>query len=285
MINWRSPFRDVPISVVERYWDRRPCNVRHSPISLDDHPLEYSRAVTRRKFKVEPHIREFAGYDHWAGGRVMDAGCGIGTDAIQFAKAGAHVTAVDLSAESLKIARKRAVAETCIMDVRFYQADLEHLSETVPVEPYDLIYSFGVLHHTPMPEKALQELLRYTKPGTIFKLMLYHRHSTRAWSILRQTRSQRRIWTPDERIARYSEAQTGSPVTWTFTKEQARALMALMDLEVLELQIAHIFPYKIPAYVEYRYEKAFPWNVIPPWLFRHLERLWGWHMLITAQYH
>jgi SAM-dependent methyltransferase len=284
MLNWRSPFRDVPITTVERFWDRRPCNVRHSQIAIDDRPLEYSRAVTRRKYKVEPHIPGFASYESWAGGRVLDAGCGIGTDTIRFAKAGAQVTAVDLSGESLKIARKRCVAETCIMDVRFYQADLERLSEVVPVESYDLIYSFGVLHHTPKPEKALQELLRYTKPGTIFKLMLYHRDSTKAWWALRKTWSKRRIWTPEERIAQFSEAQTGCPITWTFTRDQARGLMDTYDLSILDLRIDHIFPYKIPAYVEYRYEKAFPWSITPPWLFGHLQRLWGWHMQITAQY-
>lgn len=284
MLNWKSPFRDVPIATVERFWDRRPCNIRHSRISIDDRPLEYSQAVTRRKFKVEPHIPGFAGYTSWAGARVLDAGCGIGTDTIQFSKAGACVTAVDLSGASLKIARKRCVAETCIMDVRFYQADLEHMSAVVPVESYDLIYSFGVLHHTPRPEKALQELLRYTKPGTIFKVMLYYRNSTKAWGALWKTLGQIGTLTPDERIARFSEAQTGCPVTWTFTKRQARRLMATMGLEILELRIEHIFPYKVMAYIEYRYEKAFPWNVTPPWLFRHLQRLWGWHMLITAQY-
>ena len=276
-----STFRKVPIKTVKDYWDRRPCNVRHSlkPYTT----LAYSQEVTARKFRVEPHIPIFASYASWAGAKVLDLGCGIGTDAIRFAKAGARVTAVDLSGESLKIARRRATLETCIHDVTFYQADLEHLTDTVPVEPYDLLYSFGVLHHTPSPELALSEIYKYSKPGTIFKLMLYHRHSFKAQWALWKTRHDWRYKTKDERIAAYSEAQTGCPVTWTYTRREARRLMDWLGLDVLDLRVDHIFPYRIPDYIEYRYVKAFPWNCMPAWLFRALEHTWGWHMLITAQ--
>jgi SAM-dependent methyltransferase len=233
---------------------------------------------------VEPHIPAFAQYTSWAGASVLEIGCGIGTDTICFARAGAQVTAVDLSPVSLKIAHGRAIHEAHLYDVHFYEADAEHLSRVVPVEPYDLIYSFGVLHHTPHPEAALRELLQYTRPGTIFKLMLYHRHSTKAWWALRKTRGDRHRLTKAERIAAYSEAQTGCPVTWTYTKSQARNLMLGLGLDIIDLHVDHIFPYSIPEYIEHRYVRAAPWKYMPGWLFRALERVCGWHILITAQY-
>ena len=275
-------FNDISIETVRDFWDNRPCNSRHSLLPRDS--LEYSHAVTARKFKVESHIPPFAAYSSWAGARVLDVGCGIGTDTIRFAKAGAKVTAVDLSPVSLGIARKRAALETCIMDVTFYEANVERLSDVVPVEPYDLIYSFGVLHHTPHPESALQELLKYTRSGTIFKLMLYHRNSAKARWALWKTRYAWRLFTKEERIAAYSEAQTGCPITWTYSQRDVRRLMAILGLEIIDLHVDHIFPYSIPEYIEFRYVRAVPWKYMPPWLFRALERVWGWHMLITAQY-
>ena len=62
----------------------------------------------KRKYFVEPHIPAFAQFERWKGKKVLEVGCGIGTDAINFARAGARVTAVDLSDESLKLAKQRA---------------------------------------------------------------------------------------------------------------------------------------------------------------------------------
>lgn len=84
----------VPISAVQEYWDRRPCNIRHSsqPIGTRD----YFDEVEARKYLVEPHIPEFAQFRRWDGKKVLEVGCGIGTDTINFARHDPTVTAVDL---------------------------------------------------------------------------------------------------------------------------------------------------------------------------------------------
>ena len=91
-------------------------------------PREYFDEVEARKYFVEPHIPGFAEFDRWAGKRVLEVGCGIGTDSINFARAGAQLTAVDLSTESLNIARQRAEVMGVADRIEFVQANAEELT-------------------------------------------------------------------------------------------------------------------------------------------------------------
>src|SRR6187551_127139 len=144
------------IQTVQSYWDARPCNIRHStqPVGTK----EYFDEVERRKYFVEPHIPEFAQFARWRGMRVLEIGCGIGTDTINFARAGASVTAVDLSDESLELARKRAEVFGLSDKIRFFEANAEQLSDYIDPEPFDLIYSFGVIHHSPNPRQIVDHI-------------------------------------------------------------------------------------------------------------------------------
>lgn len=268
-------FASVPIERVRAYWNRRPCNVRHSPREMGTRA--YFDEVEARKYFVEPHIPAFATFERWKGKRVLEIGCGIGTDTMNFARAGAQVTAVDLSEASLAIARRRA--EVYGLDVRFYHANAEELSAVVPVERYDLVYAFGVIHHTPHPERALAELRRYMDERSTLKLMVYHRDSWKVlWIVL--TYGKGAFWRRDELVARYSEAQTGCPVTYTYTRRSIRQL--LRGFRIVDCFVDHIFPYRIADYVQYRYVKEWYFRHLPTPIFRWLERRFGWHLCVTA---
>jgi ubiquinone/menaquinone biosynthesis C-methylase UbiE len=271
-------FDSVPIDKVRSYWNSRPCNIRHSPEPLGT--KLYFEQVTARKYLVEPHIVEFAEFPKWWGKKVLEIGCGIGTDTMSFALSGARVTAVDLSDESLKVAQQRA--QLYGVDVKFYQANCEELSKTVPVEEYDLIYSFGVLHHTPHPERALKEIQRYMGAKTELRIMMYHKWSFKAlWILFRYGWGQ--FWKMSELIARYSEAQEGCPVTYAYSRKDIRQFLHTLFFSVLSVRVEHIFPYSIPEYKRYQYKLAFPFNLMPNWFFRWLEKRIGWHLLVTAK--
>jgi 2-polyprenyl-3-methyl-5-hydroxy-6-metoxy-1,4-benzoquinol methylase len=144
-------FTEKRIEDVRNYWNARPCNIRHSSKPVGDR--QYFDEVEARKYFVEPHIPLFAEFERWQGKKVLEIGCGIGTDTMNFARAGATVTAVDLSDESLQVARKRAVVFGLQERITFIQANAERLSEYVPLDTYDLVYSFGVIHPSYAPPR------------------------------------------------------------------------------------------------------------------------------------
>jgi SAM-dependent methyltransferase len=277
----RSAFTDTSIDRVRDYWDRRPCNIRHSPAPIGTR--EYFDGVEARKYFVEPHIRDFAQHARWAGKRVLEIGCGIGTDTINFARAGAEVTAVDLSSRSLDIARQRADVYGLGQRIRFIEANAEQLSDFVAPEPYDLVYSFGVIHHSPRPERVLREVrAHFMAADSLFRMMVYHRRSWKVLGVLvRQAHGA--VWRLDREIARASEAQTGCPVTYTYTADSITRLLTGSGFVVDDLFVDHIFPYRVNDYVEYRYVKTLPFRWLPAPVMRTFERRLGWHLCVTAR--
>jgi 2-polyprenyl-3-methyl-5-hydroxy-6-metoxy-1,4-benzoquinol methylase len=272
-------FRGKNIDLVREYWNARPCNIRHSPQPVGSR--EYFDEVEARKYFVEPHIPVFAEFPRWNGKRVLEIGCGIGTDTINFARAGARVTAVDLSEQSLALARRRADVFGLAEKITFAAADAERLSESIRPEPYDLVYSFGVIHHTPHPERVIKQVrAHFIRPDGEFKLMVYHRNSWKVlWILLGEGRGA--FWKLDELVARNSEAQPGCPVTYTYAPASARKL--LRGFRVESMFVDHIFPYRISDYVEYRYVKHWYFRILPKPVFRALERRFGWHLCVTAK--
>ena len=84
-------------------------------------------------------------------------------------------------------------------------------------------------------------------------------------------------------VADYSEAQTGCPVTYSYSRAAGRELLEQHGLEVTDIFVDHIFAYEIPEYVQYRYKKVWYYRWMPDFLFRALERAFGWHLCLTAK--
>jgi len=254
--------QQININAVENYWNRRPCNIRHSQKTVGS--VEYFDEVEKRKYFVEPHIPIFANFPKWCGKRVLEIGCGIGTDAVNFVRHGAQYTGIDLSEKSLHIARKRF--NVYGLKGRFFKANAEELKRIIPGETFDLVYSFGVIHHTPYPEHIVTAVRTLMESMSEFRLMLYSKYS---WKSLMIALS----------LAQ-PEAQTGCPIAKPYSCNNIKQL--LHEFNILSIRKEHIFPYVINKYVNYEYEIV-PWfKWMPKRCFRFLERHLGWHTLIRC---
>jgi ubiquinone/menaquinone biosynthesis C-methylase UbiE len=254
----------VTIDSVKDFWDSRPCNILHSNKAIGT--LEYFEEVEKRKYFVEPHIPKFAQFERWKGKKVLEIGCGIGTDAVNFARAGAEYTGVELSNTSLEIAKMRFGVYG--LRGEFLLADAESLDSVLVPQYFDLIYSFGVLHHTPNFKESLKQILNYVSEESEIKIMLYAKNS---W---KQTMINIGIDQP--------EAQFGCPIANSYTKEELEVLFLECGLKIDSYTQDHIFPYIVEDYKKYDYIIESWFKTMPREMFEALEKSFGWHGLIHA---
>jgi len=270
-------FNKKNISEVENYWNNRPCNIKHS-----DKPFgtkEYFDEVEWRKYFVEPHILKFADFPSWKNKKVLEIGCGIGTDSTNFARHGADLTVTELSQKSLEVCQKRF--EVYGLNAEFHQCNAETLTQNLRPRPFDLVYSFGVIHHTPNPEKVFDEIKFYMDENSEFRFMVYNKASIKILQMMNESGD--KFKDVDDMIAMYSEAQSGCPITYSYTANSIRELLDSLGYNVLSIETDHIFKYDIPNYVNYKYVIAEPLQNISYDAFCELEKLFGWHLLVKAK--
>lgn len=156
---------------VRAFWQAHPCGTKFTEAEVGTRA--FFEAVEEHRYRVEWHIPEAAGFDRARGLRVLEIGCGLGTDGARFARAGAIYTGIDLTEAAVSLARRRFELEG--LPGAFRVADAENLD--FEDESFDLVYSHGVLHHTPDTERAVAEVHRVLVPGGRAAVMLYHRDS------------------------------------------------------------------------------------------------------------
>jgi ubiquinone/menaquinone biosynthesis C-methylase UbiE len=162
----------VDVETVRAYWDESPCQF---DLSLAEERRRYFDEISDKRFGGrEWHVPLVAQFPAFRGKDVLEIGCGIATDGLEFARNGARYAGVDLTPHAIELARERFV----IFGVpgQFAVANAEQRLP-FPDASFDHVYSFGVIHHSPAPEKIVGEMYRVLREGGTFTVMLYNRTS------------------------------------------------------------------------------------------------------------
>ena len=155
---------------VREFWEREACGERYATGSDLRDGLA---AQARKKYELEPYIPEFARFSDGQGQRVLEIGVGMGVDHAEWARhRPARLAGVDLTEKAIHLTRERLAMLDLASDLRVADA------ESLPFddESFDLVYSWGVLHHTPDTVAAVREVHRVLRPGGRARIMLYRKH-------------------------------------------------------------------------------------------------------------
>ena len=253
-------------------WTANPCGANVAR-DLPYGTREYFDAIEDYRYGIaSPWMKQAIGFDRYAGKHLLEVGFGTGTDLLQFARGGAIVTGVDLTPRSIEIARRRF--EVYGLAGEFMIGDGEDLSFTGA--SFDVVYSFGVLHHTPDTNRAVSEIHRVLKPGGKAIVMLYHRaslcyygsilfkHGVLRGELLRETPAGIM-----SRHVEYSDVES-RPLVKAYTRSEARAMFH--QFQECDVQVNQLT----------RRELRSIGPLLPDALFQWLAHNLGWNLLITA---
>lgn len=254
-------------------WSKNPCGA-HVARGLEFGTRGYFDAIEDYRYRIyAPWMKRLIGFDRYRHKRVLEVGCGTGTDLLQFARGGAVVTGCDLTPRSVEIARRRF--EVYGLEGQFSISDAENLS--FPDESFDLVYSFGVIHHTPDTERAVSEIHRVLRPGGKAIVMVYHRSSFYYWLALMLKRGviggELFKYGPAEIMSRYVEhTETGGrPLVKAYTRAESYELFK--DFSRCEVRVNQLT----------RSELGMVGKSLPEPLFTRLAQRFGWNLIITAE--
>ena len=156
---------------VESYWNEKPCD---SDVSSKEHDNRaYYDEIEADRYKYQWHINHIMDWLSWEGRRVLEIGTGVGTDARNIINRGGIYQGINVDQGSVDATAKA-------LEVYELAGNVLQCSATELVFPdnsFDIVYSFGVLHHIPDVERAVSEIRRVLKPGGKILVMVYNRSS------------------------------------------------------------------------------------------------------------
>jgi ubiquinone/menaquinone biosynthesis C-methylase UbiE len=248
--------------VVRDYWDAAPCGT--PDVAQSEEAVRF-RELERIRYEREPFISRYARFAESRGKRLLEVGVGAGTDHLQFARAGAICTGVDLSPVSVETTRRRLNAEGLSSDLRV--ADAEHLP--FADDSFDIVYSWGVIHHTPDTKQAAREIVRVLRPGGRLCVMVYNRHSLAAAQVWLLAVARNKTLPS---LARALAEHVESPGTKGYTSAEAHALFSTGRGRAIDVDTL------VTAYDMRVGRRLF----LPPWTWRAVPGRLGWFHVVSG---
>jgi ubiquinone/menaquinone biosynthesis C-methylase UbiE len=246
---------------VRSYWDQEACGTYDYIVgALPELSREWFAQVERHRYAVEPFIRTCAQFETHRGKTVLEVGVGAGTDHLQWARAGAVCYGVDLTQRAIDTTRAHLALHG--LSSTLQRIDAETLP--FPDATFDVVYSWGVIHHSAHPELIIQEIRRVLKPNGMFIGMVYARHSLVAFKLwVKHALLKGRPWTSwTELVANHME----SPGTKAYTIPEVQQLWSEFS-SCATTQI--LTPYDCSRF--------------PGWIRRLFSDRWGWFIVVRAR--
>ena len=256
---------------VQRQWDHDPAGSHYVTFAPSHTKAWFFEAERYRYETYAPWMRETMEFDRHRGAKLLEIGGGMGTDLAQFAAHGALVTDADLSAGHLRLARENFAVRG--LSAEFLQQDAESLG--FDDNSFDVVYSNGVLHHTPHTRHVVGEIFRVLKPGGRVIVMVYAEQSLQYWRNLVWNiglrEGQLRKYSMGEIMSRAVERSDNAaahPLVKAYTRAGLRQLFeGFHDIEIRQRQMEAAAVPRVLARVPRRY----------------LERVMGWNLILKAR--
>lgn len=217
-------------SGVHDFWNEASCG---EDLYLKGETVVDYGKQSEERYKLEPYILEFAKFENWSGCQVLEIGVGLGADHQRFAEHGAWLFGIDLTERAIEHTSRRLSLFGLNSQLQVGDA------ESLPFRnnEFDLVYSWGVIHHSPNTDQAVSEILRVLKPGGEARVMIYNKWScvgVMLW--LRYGLLSLKPWTKMEEIySKYLE----SPGTKAYTPQSAALLFSEFDKVSIETVLTH----------------------------------------------
>ena len=204
-----------PKETVYEFWNERACGEIYA---TGDSLIQRLAEQEKTRYELEPYIFDFARFAEASGRDVLEIGVGMGADHLQWAKAHPRrLAGIDLTERAVAFTRSRLEANGFRPEVEV--GDAENLS--FADSSFDLVYSWGVLHHSPNTPRAIDEVRRVLRPGGVARIMIYHTRSITGWMLwTRYSLLKGKILPISEIYSKYLE----SPGTKAYSVSGARAM-------------------------------------------------------------
>ena len=259
MIDEQKIERDGIIEEIAEYWNTRIHDAelsKHEPGTLG-----FFDDLDEYHFDKLNYLPEMVDYDGYAGKKVLDVACGIGTDLARFAKGGAEATGIDLSEKAIGLATKNFELRGLKGDFRVMNGE----ALDFPDESFDMVFAHGALQYTADTQKMADECRRVLKPGGELIAQLYNR---KGWLIFMS------------KFAKVKLEHDDAPAFKLFTIDEFKHFLR-------DFSEAEITPTRFP--VKSRLHKGLKgflfntffvggFNILP----RSWVRRWGWHLMARA---
>jgi ubiquinone/menaquinone biosynthesis C-methylase UbiE len=254
-----------------KQWTNDPCGMVGAK-GLEIGTKEFYQKIDQNRYQeYAPWMKQAMKFEQFQNQHVLEIGFGMGTDLFSFASSGATVSGVDLSPQHLEIATQR-------FNLYGLKANLQLAdTESLPFgdATFDVVYSFGVIHHTPNTEKAVEEIYRVLKPGGQAILAVYHKnsifHLCAISGYLLHMRFLQESYQDTLSRIEYRENSDARPLVKLYSRKEFQKLLhqfSQVEIDCFHLDKTHF---------------SFLQGFVPNSLIKQWENKYGWYLVARAR--